>query len=315
MKSVIVKRLHPSPIDLNLLIRMASDIRAPTTKAGKPREKVALKPGFHLMDWHRLMQASNNFDTRNGGPPRRVSMAELKEHRSEFDCWTAYNGKVYNITQYMHYHPGGVKQLMAGAGKDCTKAFNKFHAWVNIDNILAKCYIGPLGEDNAKNSLQEGNEDDEEEGSEDEEAVEARQERERLREREAQVKESAFKSPQGAPGADLKAHALAALMRDDEDDVADAKCSATSTYAQGKNEHEDRSCVKAEGVATAASTITIVNDQEFIAQREAEDAENFRLAVDMWRKDKAEGRGEAKIVESGGDFGNTDADTEEAKEL
>ena len=85
---------------------------------------------------------------REMGVPHVVpSRVELAEHKSEFDCWTAYNGKVYNITQYMHYHPGGVKYLMAGAGKDCTKEFDKFHRWVNIDNILAKCYVGPLMDD------------------------------------------------------------------------------------------------------------------------------------------------------------------------
>ena len=137
---------------------MASDTRAPT----KGREKVAIKPGFHLVDWMRLMQASTNFDTRNGGPPRRVSRAELKEHKSEFDCWTAYQGKVYNITQYLHYHPGGGKYLMAGAGKDCTKEFDKFHKWVNIDNMLAKCYIGPLMDD-AQSLAEEDEEEDEDE--------------------------------------------------------------------------------------------------------------------------------------------------------
>ena len=141
---------------------MASDIRAPTSKAGKPREKVALKPGFHLVDWHRLMQASTNMDCRNGGPPRRISAEEVAKHNTEFDCWTIYNGKVYNITQYMHYHPGGIKKLMVGAGKDCTKQYDKFHPWVNIETMLSKCYIGPLGDD-GKSTIHEEDEDEEDE--------------------------------------------------------------------------------------------------------------------------------------------------------
>ena len=34
-------------------------------------------------------------------------------------------GKVYNMTPYMKFHPGGVEELMRGAGKDCTILFNE----------------------------------------------------------------------------------------------------------------------------------------------------------------------------------------------
>jgi cytochrome-b5 reductase len=41
------------------------------------------------------------------------------------------NGKIYDISLYAEYHPGGVEKLFLGAGKDCTKLFNQFHPWVN----------------------------------------------------------------------------------------------------------------------------------------------------------------------------------------
>lgn len=118
--------------------KMATDIRPPKAN----RQKVMLKPGFHLVDWMKLTQVST--DMRPSGPLRKISAAELAEHKSQFDCWTAYKGKVYNITQYAAYHPGGVPQLMSGAGKDCTVQFNKFHAWVNADSMLSKCLLGVL---------------------------------------------------------------------------------------------------------------------------------------------------------------------------
>ncbi len=52
--------------------------------------------------------------------------------------------QVYNLTPYMKFHPGGVKYLMLGAGRDCTAAFNKYHAWVNADFLIEKCLIGIL---------------------------------------------------------------------------------------------------------------------------------------------------------------------------
>lgn len=56
----------------------------------------------------------------------------------------AIRGKVYNVTRYLDYHPGGSDQLLRGAGKDATSLFDEYHAWVNIDQLLAKCYVGPL---------------------------------------------------------------------------------------------------------------------------------------------------------------------------
>lgn len=56
----------------------------------------------------------------------------------------AIRGKVYNVTRYLEYHPGGAEQLMRGAGKDATGLFDEAHAWVNIDQLLAKCLVGPL---------------------------------------------------------------------------------------------------------------------------------------------------------------------------
>ena len=80
---------------------MASDILAPS----KTREKIALKPGFHLVDWMNLMRVAD-VSGRKGAPLRRISMKEVREHNSRYDCWTVYNKKVYNITNYMDYHPG-----------------------------------------------------------------------------------------------------------------------------------------------------------------------------------------------------------------
>jgi len=34
-------------------------------------------------------------------------------------------GKVYNITPYLDFHPGGVADLMRGAGIDCSELFDE----------------------------------------------------------------------------------------------------------------------------------------------------------------------------------------------
>lgn len=45
------------------------------------------------------------------------------------DAWTEYQGKVYNITPYLPFHPGGPTELMKGAGRDVAKLFMEVHSW------------------------------------------------------------------------------------------------------------------------------------------------------------------------------------------
>ena len=56
---------------------------------------------------------------------------------------------------------GGVEKLMLGAGKDCTDMFNRYHAWVNCDQMLSKCLVGYLIEE--EQTIEEEDEDEEEE--------------------------------------------------------------------------------------------------------------------------------------------------------
>jgi cytochrome b involved in lipid metabolism len=71
-----------------------------------------------------------------------VSGAQVKLHNKEDDCWIILKGRVYNITTYLNYHPGGKPKLMAVAGKDATTLFDKFHQWVNYDFLLSTSLIG-----------------------------------------------------------------------------------------------------------------------------------------------------------------------------
>jgi len=47
----------------------------------------------------------------------------LKKHNKREDAWTALQGRVYNITPYLPFHPGGVDELMRVAGRDGTRLF------------------------------------------------------------------------------------------------------------------------------------------------------------------------------------------------
>ena len=105
-------------------------------------KKVKLGPGFSQMDWIRLNNRASDMNGLGGQAPRPVSRAELRKHRSKYDCWMVLHGKVYNVTKYIPYHPGGFDELMRGAGIDGTKLFEDNHSWVSIDGFLEKCYVG-----------------------------------------------------------------------------------------------------------------------------------------------------------------------------
>ncbi|KAG8730449.1 hypothetical protein FRC11_006668 [Ceratobasidium sp. 423] len=101
---------------------------------GKVRAKVALAPGHGALDWANLK--SSGVDLRGVTELQRVTPSMLKEHRSRDDAWSAFGGKVYNITPYLPYHPGGEKELMRVAGRDGTKLFGKcFPGWPCDDRL------------------------------------------------------------------------------------------------------------------------------------------------------------------------------------
>ena len=56
----------------------------------------------------------------------RVTPSMLAQHKTREDVWMAIHGKVYNVTHYLPYHPGGVGQLMRAAGRDGSKLFGEF---------------------------------------------------------------------------------------------------------------------------------------------------------------------------------------------
>uniref|UniRef100_A0A131XHK8 Cytochrome b5 reductase 4 n=1 Tax=Hyalomma excavatum TaxID=257692 RepID=A0A131XHK8_9ACAR len=95
------------------------------------------------MDWIRLTHANPNLSGVNGRF-LEVTYEELVKHNKKDDAWICLKGRVYNVTPYMEYHPGGVDELLKGVGKDATDLFNQVHKWVNFESMLEKCLIGKV---------------------------------------------------------------------------------------------------------------------------------------------------------------------------
>lgn len=54
------------------------------------------------------------------------------------------SGKVYDVTDYLEEHPGGVNKIMEWAGKDATKAFREANHSIDAIKTSEKYYIGNL---------------------------------------------------------------------------------------------------------------------------------------------------------------------------
>jgi len=56
-----------------------------------------------------------------------ITLAELANHATREDCWTAIDTTVYDLTPYMQQHPGGAGSLAFLCGIDGTTAFKSQH--------------------------------------------------------------------------------------------------------------------------------------------------------------------------------------------
>ncbi|KAM0712731.1 hypothetical protein Q7P35_000178 [Cladosporium inversicolor] len=117
------------------------------------RGKILLSPGHSPMDWAALARNGNL-----AGVPtlQRVTPSQLKTMtgRKGKPAWSSYQGKVYNITPYLPFHPGGEPELMKCAGRDGRKLFMEIHPWVNWEGMLGSCVVGILvGEHEAQSEL------------------------------------------------------------------------------------------------------------------------------------------------------------------
>jgi cytochrome b involved in lipid metabolism len=107
------------------------------------RGKVLLSPGHSPMDWAALTRSGNLAGVATF---QRVTPSRLKTMtgRKGKPAWSSWQGKVYNITPYLPFHPGGEAELMKAAGRDGTKLFMDVHPWVNWENMLGSCLVGVM---------------------------------------------------------------------------------------------------------------------------------------------------------------------------
>ncbi len=74
--------------------------------------------------------------------PVTFTLAEVAVHNTTSNCWLIVNGKVYNVTSYIPYHPGGASTIRPYCGRDATTAFSGHST--GAGNLLINYYVGDL---------------------------------------------------------------------------------------------------------------------------------------------------------------------------
>lgn len=86
---------------------------------------------------------------------KKFTFAEIKKHNKEEDVWIIVNDKVYDCTEYLELHPGGIESITMNGGMDATEDFVAIHS-TKATKMLDKYYIGDLD----KSSVEKEEEED-----------------------------------------------------------------------------------------------------------------------------------------------------------
>lgn len=93
----------------------------------------------------KLNPKSETSSSASGSANGTITMAEVATHTSASDCWSAIDGKVYNLTAWIERHPGGAVVIKALCGKDGSAGFNGQHQGQRRPaDELARFLVGDL---------------------------------------------------------------------------------------------------------------------------------------------------------------------------
>ncbi|EUD68004.1 hypothetical protein C922_01616 [Plasmodium inui San Antonio 1] len=101
--------------------------------------------GAKQMQYANLSKEFKNEEEQTEGNENAIktyTREEVAKHNTSKDAWVIFKNKIYEITYYLLYHPGGKDILLEQAGKDITDYVSHYHPWINVQKILKNNYKG-----------------------------------------------------------------------------------------------------------------------------------------------------------------------------
>ncbi len=77
----------------------------------------------------------------------KISQEELSKHNSKNDCWISYEGKVYDLTSFLPFHPGTSQAIepFCGTSAEFESAFSQQHGQTKLQDLFREgTYKGEL---------------------------------------------------------------------------------------------------------------------------------------------------------------------------
>lgn len=116
---------NSEPLEINIKVKPPVSNGPPSPTFGTlPKNQLneaMEKVGKHGKSHHLYMKIMAQH--RPVSEMKKVSLAELAEHTKPDSAWLSLNGIVYDVSVYLHYHPGG-EIILKGCGKDATTLFS-----------------------------------------------------------------------------------------------------------------------------------------------------------------------------------------------
>ncbi|KAF2084677.1 hypothetical protein K490DRAFT_68437 [Saccharata proteae CBS 121410] len=73
---------------------------------------------------------------------------EVAKHNTQDSCWVILYGDVYDVTEFLPEHPGGMKIILKLAGQDATEEYDPVHPPGTIeDNLPGSAKLGTINKD------------------------------------------------------------------------------------------------------------------------------------------------------------------------
>uniref|UniRef100_A0A182VRD8 Cytochrome b5 heme-binding domain-containing protein n=1 Tax=Anopheles minimus TaxID=112268 RepID=A0A182VRD8_9DIPT len=87
---------------------------------------------------------------------KQYSLAEVSQHNKPDDLWMVIHEKVYDVTKFLHEHPGGEEVLIEYAGKEATAEFDDVGHSTDAKEQMKQFLVGELIEADRKKKTSAG---------------------------------------------------------------------------------------------------------------------------------------------------------------